>query len=507
MGIVIEELRPFKRRLCRHGDASVVALWAPLPRNDTIHRFMTKRLFVLGILLLGVYVSYVLSLHNPRVHDGSFEQTFFISFALYAYAVWLILQGQQLSTTRQIMLIFAFGIAFRAVLVFSHPDLSSDMYRYVWDGRVQANGINPYLYPPDASEVAHLRDETIWPLINRKGVVTVYPAGAELAYAALWRIWPDNIHWFQTVMAAGDLLAGALLVALLRALGQNPLTVLIYLWSPLVIVETAHSAHVDGLVLPLLVGAWLSRVKGRDGLTGLLLGVAAAVKLYPILLLPILWRAHDSEGRFRPALSTPLAFLAGFLIPYIPYLSVGKGVIGFLPSYLKEQFNPGLAFFIGLLVKKAGGNPEQVILILLFGTLVVIYCTLFYLRPPADGAHAIRRCIWPIGAFTLLTQNLFPWYMLWLVPLLAIFLPASSSNTQTSLGGFPRSSWTGWWLFCCLISLSYPFFVPPGMLTLRVLASVIQFLPLYVFLVYDVFRWLWKRRQSQTDLISNREAI
>jgi hypothetical protein len=294
-----------------------------------------------------------------------------------------------------------------------------------------------------------------------------------------------------------------LLVVLLRTLGRNPLTVLIYLWSPLVIVETAQSAHVDGLVLPLLIGAWLSRVKGRDVLTGLLLGAATAIKLYPILLLPILWRAYDPEGRFRPSISTPLGFLAGFLIPYLPYLSVGVSVIGYLPSYLKEEFNPGLALIINLLAKKAGGNPEQVILMLLFITLCVIYYVFFYLRARADGVSILCRCIWPIGAFTLLTQNLFPWYMLWLVPLLAIFLPASSSGAQSFLAGFPVNSWTGWWLFCCLISLSYPFFVPTGMLTLRVLASLIQFIPLYAFLLYDFFRWMGRRRQLQPDLISN----
>jgi alpha-1,6-mannosyltransferase len=462
---------------------------------------MTKRLSVLGFLLLGVYVSYVLSVKDPRFHDGSFERTFFITFILYAYAVWLILQRQQPSTIRQIILVFAFSIAFRAVLVFSDPGLSSDMYRYVWDGRMQANGINPYLYPPSAPEVAHLRDQAIWPMINRKEAVTVYPAAAELAFAALWRIWPDNVHWFQTVMAVGDLLAGGLLLALLRALGQNPLTALIYLWSPLVIVETTQSAHVDGLVLPLLVGTWLSRVKSRDGLTGLLLGVATAVKLYPIMLLPVLWRMHDREGRFRPALSTPLTFLAGFLIPYLPYLSAGTDVIGFLPTYFGEQFNPGLAYFIGLLAKQMGGSPEQFILVLLFITLVVIYYVLSYLHPSADGMSVIRRCIWPIGAFTLLTQNLFPWYMLWLVPLLAIFLPASTSRIQTSLGGFPVNSWMGWWLFCCIISISYPFFVPSGLPILRVLASLIQFLPLYVFLIYDFYRWLWRRRELQPNFI------
>ncbi len=134
--------------------------------------------------------------------------------------------------------------------------------------------------------LAHLRDQAIWPSINRKESVTVYPAGAEVAYAVIWRIWPDNVHWFQAVMAAGDLLAGALLFILLRRLNRDPLTVLIYLWSPLVIFETAHAAHVDGLVLPLLAGAWLARVKDRDALTGLLLGMATSIKLYPVLLLP-----------------------------------------------------------------------------------------------------------------------------------------------------------------------------------------------------------------------------
>jgi hypothetical protein len=292
-------------------------------------------------------------------------------------------------------------------------------------------------------------------------------------------------------MAAGDLLAGALLLVLLGSLGRDPSAALIYLWSPLVIFETAHAAHVDGLVLPFLAGAWLARVKGRDALTGLLLGVAAALKFYPILLLPILWRIHDSNGKFRPALSTPLAFFAGFLIPYIPYLSAGRGVIGFLPDYFKEQFNPGLAYFIGLLVKNAGGNPEQVILILLFGALSMIYFV-FFLRPAPDCASAIRRCIWPIGAFTLLTQNLFPWYMLWLVLLLAIFLPASSSGTEISLHNFPINSWSGWWLFCGLVSLSYTAFIPMVSPILVVLASMIEYLPLYTFLGSDLIRWLWR---------------
>lgn len=446
---------------------------------------LTKRLLTLGFALLIPY-SFALSLLDLRQQTTRFEWAFFLAFALYGLAVWLILRVKEPASTGQVVLIFVFGFAFRAILVFSQPKLSDDMYRYVWDGRVQASHVNPYVYPPDAPELAHLRDGSTWPLINRKSAVTVYPAGAELAYAAIWRIWPDNVHWFQAVMAAGDMLAGVLLLSLLRAMGRSPLAVLIYLWSPLVIFETAHSAHVDGLVLPLLVCAWLARLKGRDALTGLLLGAATALKLYPVLLLPILLRVRDPEGRFRPAYSTPLAFLAGFLIPYLPYLSAGAGVIGYLPKYLKEQFNPGLAYFIGQLANRAGGEPERAILFILFAALVAIYAASL-LRPNAEGESAIRRCIWPIGAFTLLTQNLFPWYMLWLAPLLAIYLPIRSRQSPFHTEGFQLDSWTGWWLFCGLVALSYTFFIDWKPVPL---AARMQFLPLYTFLLIDLARWL-----------------
>jgi hypothetical protein len=126
------------------------------------------------------------------------------------------------------------------------------------------------------------------------------------------------------------------------------------------------------------------------------------------------------------------------------------------------------------------------------------------LRKNTDGESAIRRCIWPIGAFTLLTQNLFPWYMLWLVPLLAIFLPARTQKDNTSLTSIPPDSWAGWWLFCGLIALSYTFFIRWRPVPL---AAWIQFLPLYTFLFIDLARWLRGRAQMQLRLSSSPHAI
>jgi hypothetical protein len=367
-----------------------------------------------------------------------------------------------------------------ALLLFTRPTLSDDMYRYVWDGRVQGQGISPYRYPPDAAELEGLRDPDIWPQINRKSAVTIYPPAAQMAFALLWHLAPDSFRWFQLAVALGALLAGVLLVGLLRDLGRPTARAVIYLWAPLLIFETAHSAHVDGLVLPLLVGAWWARVRQRDALTGLLLGVATGIKLYPAILLPALWRPRDQRGRW----TMPAAFVLALAASYGPYLfGNGRQVLGFLPEYFGERFNMGLAGLLLPLFRRWGLDPDPALLLLTIGSLAGLSLWMV-LKPAADGEVAVRRSIWLIGAFTLLTQNLFSWYMLWVLPLAAIFLQPGR------LLGLRADAWTGWWLFCGLVGLSYSFFIRWRPVPW---AIWVQYLPLYLLLALEASRVLRSR--------------
>ena len=425
-------------------------------------------LVALGLASLIPYV-YALQIHDLRRHTAQFEVAFFAAFALYAVATLLALRTGAFSR-RALIASFALAIAMQALLLFTAPTLSDDMYRYVWDGRVQAQGVSPYRYPPDAPELRALRDDAVWKFINRKHAVTVYPPGAELAFGLLWRVRPDSVRWFQVAMALGGLLAAGLLLGLLRALGRSTARVLIYLWSPLLLFETAHAAHVDGLVLPLLVGAWWARVRERDGIVGVLLGLATAVKLYPALLLPALWRPRHPQGRWR----LPLAFSLTLAACYVPYtIASGRLATGYLPNYFKERFNMGLAGELVPRFIRWGIDPDQGLLILTAAVLAVLSLWML-LRPATDAEDALRRCVWLIGAFTLLTQNLFSWYMLWLLPLIAIFLRPGR------LFGLRADAWTGWWLFCGLVALSYTFFIHWRPLKPALWA---QFVPLYAFLL------------------------
>lgn len=443
---------------------------------------MTARLrsqaFVILALGMGSLVPYLYAwyLQDLRQHTMAFELSFFVAFAIYATATVWVVRIPDLDRGA-LVLAFVFAAAAQVFLVATPPTLSDDMYRYVWDGRVQAQGISPYRYQPDAPELEYLRDREVWRSINRKQAVTVYPPGAELAFAFLWRVRPDSIRWTQTAMALGGLLAGGLLIGLLRALKRSTARVLIFLWSPLLAFETAHSAHVDGLVLPLLVGTWWARVRERDTLVGFLLGLATAIKIYPAILLPALWRPRHARRRWQ----MPLAFALTIVACYMPYVTVsGSGALGYLPKYFRERFNMGLAGELIPRLIQRGIDPNLGMFVLLAGALSILAAWMVF-RPARDTEEALRRCVWLIGAFTLLTQNLFSWYMLWLLPLVALFLRPGR------LLGLRADAWTGWWLFCGLVALSYTFFVSWRPVRWALWA---QFIPLAAFLIYDAARLL-----------------
>src|SRR6267378_3268258 len=110
-------------------------------------------------------------------------------------------------------------VLFRLSLLFSPPYLSDDIYRYIWDGRVQAAGINPYRYIPADSALAQLRDKEIYPQINRKDYArTIYPPAAEALFFLTTRI-SETVTWMKATMVLFEALAVWALAVLLASLG------------------------------------------------------------------------------------------------------------------------------------------------------------------------------------------------------------------------------------------------------------------------------------------------
>lgn len=435
----------------------------------------------LGLVSLLPYLA-ALGLGDLREHTAQFVLVFVGAFALYLAACALVLEpGPQLTRVR-LAVIMGFAFLFRLILLPTPPTLSDDMYRYVWDGRVQGHGLSPYRYPPGARELSALRPwkppvyQAVWRHINRKDAVTVYPPGAQLAFAGLWRLVGDSVAGFKAAFVLAEAAGAVVILGLLRAFQLPPERVLIYLWSPLLVFEVAHAGHVDGLMLPLLAAALLARVRERPVWLGVCLGAATLVKLFPALLLPVLLplpARWSWKGLRAPGL-TLAAFAGVIAVAYLPFvLGNAGGVLGFLPSYFGENFNPGLARLAFNLADAQGWPRAATANALTFAGLTVLSAA-FVLRPAADGRGALLRCLWLIGWFTLTTQNLFPWYLLWLLPLLAVLVEPGR------LLGFRLTPALAWLVFTGLVALAYLFFIQWRAIAW---AQAAEYWPLYTLLL------------------------
>ena len=335
-----------------------------------------------------------------------------LQVALYLVAAWIILRSRDSRSTLLIVLIFA--TVFRLSILFAPPHLSTDIYRYIWDGRVQAAGINPYRYAPADKALAPLRDKAIYPAINRREYAhTIYPPLAQFIYLAVTRV-SETVTWMKAALVGFEAVTLWALAALLATFGLPRQRVLLYAWHPLIVWEIAGSGHVDAAAIAFVALALLARRHNWERATGSALACAALIKLYPLALLPALFR----RWRWR----MPAAFLVTCLLAYLPYLSVGaQGALGFLPGYADEEgLRSGSRFFILNFLRRLFGAhrvPTAIYVGFALAVLALLAARAVF-RQGREPRSYITSNLALGAAFTILLSPQYPWYFTWLVPFL-----------------------------------------------------------------------------------------
>ncbi|MBL7961539.1 hypothetical protein JNL27_14995, partial [bacterium] len=132
-------------------------------------------------------------------------------------------------------LIFLFAVVFRVTLLFSEPVLSDDIYRYVWDGKVSNEGINPYRYAPDSDNLKGIRDEIIYPNVNHKSVHTIYPPLLQYLFQFVTLIYP-SVFMMKLALLLFDIGVVVMIFFILKFLDRSLGWIIVYAWNPLVIV-------------------------------------------------------------------------------------------------------------------------------------------------------------------------------------------------------------------------------------------------------------------------------
>jgi hypothetical protein len=316
-----------------------------------------------------------------------------------------------------LIVIVAMAVAMRLLAVGQEPFLSTDIYRYVWDGRVQAAGINPYAFVPADDALASLRDAAIYPNINRADyAVTAYPPVAQMFFFAVTRI-SETLTAMRLAMVACEAVVVAVLIDLLRRIRLPVTAVVAWAWHPLVIWEIANNGHADALMVALLmIGVWLL-VCNRRVAGAVAVALAALVKPYAVVALPAFWRPWDWRA--------PAAAVATAALCYLPYARAGSGVLGFVTTggYLSEEgFTDGGGYWLVALVRAAIGDlPGLTIAYVALGLAFMVWLVLRGLSRTPETPQQVLLHIGALlmAALFVLSPN-YPWYFLAVVPFMAL---------------------------------------------------------------------------------------
>jgi hypothetical protein len=393
------------------------------------------RVAVVG-LLLAALAGLVLLVVRPSLNPSHIRPLPLIALGWIAFLTAAFLL-RKVGVRLAVALIMLGGIGIQIAAVTAPPRQSDDLYRYVWDGRVQAAGIDPYAYVPAAAQLDSLRGSFLWErgsdhclspayvsshaagdlvagctLINRPSVPTIYPPVAEAYFLAVHYEPSGNSSTtpIQATTAFIAVLTTVLLLFGLGRLGRDVRTAALWAWCPTVALEAGNSAHVDVVAVGIAAAALLVLATARSRLStvfgGVLLGLAIATKVTPALVVPAVLR--------RRWMTVVVSASSAFLVVYVPHLlAVGSKVIGFLPGYLQQEgYENGTRFGIIGLVLTGKLALAMAVLMLAAAAFAVLQF--------ADPDRPWHGAVFMTAAALAVTTPRYQWYALLLVMLVVL---------------------------------------------------------------------------------------
>lgn len=437
-----------------------------------------------------------------------------VAFAGFLAAVWGT-ERRPLST----QWIWGTAIGFRLLMLATEPTLSDDVFRYLWDGHLFSEGVNPYSHPISAAAVDPYEIE-VRRRANNPHLASPYLPMAHIIFGFVATALPLKALSIQAIMTGFDLATAGLIARLLSHVGLPTHRVGLYLWHPLVIVELSHGAHLDGAMTFFAFAALAATVASKAGTAGqdstpdkadtktrrwwwlspLLLAMAVLTRPLPLLLTPILWWRWQWRQRILFGLST-----VAFLIPFsfgrgglgLDSPSSGTGVFGSARVYASDfRFNGGLSHWLRSAFGDQSPIPSLFVAITMAFVGLVVWRTAKTVvtrssqreqNKQNDLLRHLRLGAIPLMAYVLLTPVFHPWYLVILLAFLPFLTPLVaeqiSEKTTRNVANETSENPRRWlllspWLFLsAAVPLSYLTYVDPNRFAQREWVRLVEWLP------------------------------
>lgn len=366
------------------------------------------KLFLLAAVTESIYISLYFAptaYHLLYIH-------YLLVVLLSSFMQWKAVKFLQKQDSGVWFVLFS-GLIFRLTLLALPSFTSNDIYRYLWDGKVSTSNINPYNHSPDSVVLLALRDQLIYPNINHSYLPTIYPPVAQFFFYISNLLFGSSVLGFKFLIFLSEILSSLLLLQILQnlRLKQLPSRLATYFWLPLPILEFSIAGHIDAIGVTLLLLAirliLLEQVKSA----AIAFTASILVKVVPIVLLPAIFIrfTFSQTSRF---LATSLLTL---LVAYFPFCTAGTKMLGSIPIYLdKWSFNSFI--FTSIYMLTGSYTVARAACYTLLAFLISIVAS----TQKEQKIDFVRALFWTLLALMLLSPTLYPWYLTWLAPLLAI---------------------------------------------------------------------------------------
>ena len=517
-----KEFAPLSRGIQFLRKANSLKISGCSTRNE-LYKSMNRKLrtiiitgFIIEILCVAIAYSGDIEKNIPR-----FAILYIASFITYIFAIFYISKNAETnerdnSDPRKVLwVIIIFSLMFRLTLLPVTP--SDDIYRYLWEGKLQLNGISPYSHPPESFSLEHLRDG-FFSDINHKHLPTIYPPLTLMVFAVADYV-SHTIISMKSIFLIFDVLSIFILLRFLRVMGKDSHNVLTYAWSPLILISFAARGHCDSLQIFLVILALYLYAMRKNMRTVVSIALSVMSKFIFIIIAPFL--IPGKKLKYVVVLFAIIAVL------YLPYMNAGKGLLSTLLHFgTQYHFNDSAHFLIFCLCI---GSPlaSKIVTALIFGAVLLFlykkHLKLFITDnngnptpcPTNDrrvsllskgggekrgnmemNYFVLNYAFVAIGTFLVLTPTLHPWYLTWIIP----FLCFNKNRAWLVLTGtvicyyfmnhelFSKMIWyNNEWVWKEVHWLKLP-----------------EYLPFYILLIYG---WLVKKNFTLRTLWLNRNLI
>jgi len=425
----------------------------------------------------------------------------------------------------------ALGLLFRLSILPAQQIQEDDVYRYLWDGKVFANNINPFEYSPsEVHEFKELRiqnPETYYEIYNERNereleklsalkwkspkslkylervnhpeVPTIYPPMAQFVFRAVHSVKPDSILAMRIAFLLFDVLTLFFIIGILAKLGLNKNMSVVYFWCPLIIKETFNSTHLDIIGITFLCGSIYFLVCHRHSLATVFLALGFLGKLYPAILFPLyfqscLQNSRKKEGNlWLPPIINSLLFISIIVLGYMPFMGIGLKMFDGLKAYsLYWQSNDSIFSCLVFIFKNLPGelnnisffsNPLPIFLSKLTVVCILMGVLIWLLLKNTslfeDPETFLKQFFILMALVFLLSPIQNPWYLCWVVPFLCLF---------------PLKSWV---LLTGLVGFYYlDFYFDYQEISWKIWIPWVEYLPFYLLLILDLKNKVLKKGKN-----------